>query len=87
MADERELLVAFAEWYGQAYAANFIPKGTIDAFLAARQPQATPPLKPLPDDLLGSSCDWGDCCQPSICLRAHADLGDLPVCGACAVKP
>ena len=36
MADERELLVAFAEWYGQAYAANFIPKGTIDAFLAAR---------------------------------------------------
>ena len=42
MADERELLVAFAEWYGQAYAANFIPKGTIDAFLAARQPPSEP---------------------------------------------
>jgi hypothetical protein len=36
--EQKALLVAFAEWYGQAYAANFIPRGTIDAFLAARQP-------------------------------------------------
>ena len=39
---DKALLVAFAEWYGQAYAANFIPKGTIDAFLAARQPPGEP---------------------------------------------
>ena len=42
MADDKALLVAFAEWYGQAYAANFIPKGTIDAFLSTRQPPGEP---------------------------------------------
>ena len=40
--EQRALLVAFAEWYGQAYAANFIPKGTIDAFLSTRQPPGEP---------------------------------------------
>lgn len=44
------------------------------------------PLKPLPGDMVGITCDWGSCNRPAVALRSSKENGDLPVCAVCATK-